>query len=80
MRFLLFFIIIISLSDTQVKAYGGILDSIVNSKDHKYCSNIARSKSSNPLIQEEIYHACRSNIDLERKLEKDFQDWKKKNK
>jgi hypothetical protein len=80
MRFLLFFIIIISLSDTQVKAYGGILDGIVNSKEHKYCGDLARSRSSNPLIQEEIYHACRSNIDLERKLEKDFQDWKKKNK
>ena len=80
MRFLLFFIVIISFLETPAKAYGGIIDSIANSKEHKYCADIAKRKSANLHVQEETYHACRSDIDLERKLEKDFQDWKRKNK
>ena len=80
MRFLLFFIVIISFLETPAKAYGGILDSIANSKEHKYCADIAKRKSANLHVQEETYHACRSDIDLEKKLEKDFQDWKRKNK
>jgi len=80
MKFLLFFIVIISFLETPVKAYGGILDSIVNSKEHKYCADLAKRKSANVHIQAETYHACRSDIDLERTLEKGFQDWKNKNK
>ena len=80
MRFLLFFIVIITFLESPVKAYGGILDSIVNSKEHKYCADIAKRKSAKLRVQEDTYHACRSDIYLEINLEKDFQDWKKKNK
>ena len=46
MRFLLFFIVIVSFLESPVKAYGGILDSITNSKEHKYCADVAKRKSA----------------------------------
>ena len=79
-KFFAFIIFTFYAVDQAYAGYGGWIDMLSNPKEHKYCGDLARSRSSNPLIQEEIYHACRSNIDLEKKLEKDFQDWKKKNK
>jgi hypothetical protein len=60
--------------------YGGWIDMIVNSKEHKYCGDLARSMTSNKFKQTDIYYECRADIDIQQSLDKDFEKWKKNNK
>ena len=66
--------------NTAFAGYGGWIDMIVNSEEHKYCGDLSRSKTSDPHKGTDIYLECRHAIDLEQHLEEDFQQWKKENK
>ena len=74
--FILFLIIFFFTSVSSYAGYGGWIDIFTNSKEHKFCGDLARSRSSNPYVQEQIYYRCRSDIDTE----KNFQNWKKNTK
>jgi len=68
------------LSGNAYADYGGWIDMIVNSKEHKYCGDLARSMTSNKFKQTDIYYECRADIDIQQSLDKDFEKWKKNNK
>ena len=71
--FLSFFFKKISFTD-----YGGWIDMVVNSKEHKYCGDLARSMTSNKFKQTDIYYECRTEIDIQQSIDRDIEKWKKK--
>ena len=58
-------IVVLSLlfcNNVLAKTYGGILDSFT--KDHKYCSEIAKSITKNKIKQGHWYNECRLQLDV----------------
>ena len=79
-KFLVIMLLGLVWSNTALAGFGGWIDMIVNSEEHKYCGDLSRSKTSDPHKANDIYLECRHAIDVEQSLEEDFQQWKKENK
>ena len=45
------------------KTYGGIVDTLLNSKDHSYCSKVAKNIKTNKHTASQWYHECRLQLD-----------------
>lgn len=76
MRILLLLLLSFFFNNIVFADYGGWIDMVVNSKEHKYCGDLARSMTSNKFKQTDIYYECRTEIDIQQDIEK----WKKKDK
>lgn len=55
--------------------FGGWIDMIINSKQHKHCGNIARKISDKEWKQYDVYMDCRTEIWLDKKMEADVKSF-----
>ena len=64
MRTIITFLICLIFTTNVNADYGGWIDMIVNSKEHKLCGDYARSKTTDKNIQTDYYYQCRYELEF----------------
>tara|TARA_B100000989_G_C19486040_1_gene447496 strand:- start:914 stop:1168 length:255 start_codon:yes stop_codon:yes gene_type:complete len=57
-------LVLLKISNANAKNYGSLIDSLVNPKDHSYCSKVAKNIDTRYHTASQWYQECRLQLDV----------------